>query len=588
MLTVTNFDYRGLATKLQEGNLIPFIGAGVSRSYQDPRTGKQFRGLPTGGDIVKLASKRFPEVPDDTPFARACFLIKHLHGLNELETFLVNELDKPTLPPLPAHLRIANLRFPAYITTNFDRLLEKALQESKVKAHPLVTDDDVARLRPTHTPVIKIHGCVSKPESIIAAEDDYAPLDDSKPILSGLLKSTLANKNLLFLGFALDDPDFQFYYESIKRLLGPRMPKSSAVVSSSSDYQKLYWLKQDITIVDGDLTEFLIRLLQALTSLEEPNIYRPEDGWLNNAFLEDLQKIKSQPTETHVIDAFLDHLLGAVNSPHANVNEIVILARKNSKEIQAAKPNLSAFAATVAPLLDQIEQECPDIESAVILVKRAISERSAVAAQIQEKAKDIVARNDNILLYSQSVRVVQLLNAVHQSVQATCKLYVGECRPKSPTPFLDALATADSLLDSGFELTLIPDMAAINLIERSQISKVFLGAHAVYYQSDAPVAIVNTCGTNAIVFAAERCGVPVYVIAENAKRVDLAFGTSPDPSYQQEEAVFRAIEPRLSELKAQGQRVSALNVGYDLCPISPAMTVVSELFHASGTAATAV
>lgn len=59
------------------------------------------------------------------------------------------------------------------MTTNYDHLLERALLDAKRKPHVVVTDNDVSTVGPSDVAVIKLHRCVSRPETIIEAKDEY-------------------------------------------------------------------------------------------------------------------------------------------------------------------------------------------------------------------------------------------------------------------------------------------------------------------------------------------------------------------------------------------------------------------------------
>lgn len=571
-------DLKPLVESLRQANLVAFVGAGISRSYKDPETNRTYPGLPSAKELVEAMASRRSYIDRGSPFPEACFLFKEEEARSALEKLLLELLDKPTLKPLPAHVILSNLPFVAFVTTNYDDLLERALREAKHEPHSVIVDQDVARLCSHHVPILKIHGCISRPETMIAAEDEYRPLADSHPIIEALLRTQLANRMVLFLGYSLEDYDFRTAYEQVKAALGDHMPRSYAVVHTASSYRKRFWKSRGVQVMESDATEFLRALLRATAEIDAPTVYYPGGDWMNNAFFESLHNIRTLPSETQVVTAYLGHLLEELRAPGFSLGDVIARARTAASLVLARRLNLHALRRVSDGILQTISAECTSKEQAELVVRRTMEERDVVARGIARKAPEIIQRGDSILIFSQSVRVVQFLSAVARGVQDTCHVYVAECRPKSPDPFQDALAFCRALRDTGYEFTIVPDVAVGNLLARRQLHKVLLGAHTVFRVGDRPVAFVNTAGTRTILLAARDAETPVFVIAESMKITDVSDTSDIEQqvSFDQEEDLSQCIGATLSDLKAEGQRIGTLNIGYDLCPIMEHCRIVTE------------
>ena len=149
-----------------------------------------------------------------------------------------------------------------------------------------------------------------------------------------------------------------------------------------------------------------------------------------------------------------------------------------------------------------------------------IDERTSWHAGFRSVGSNLVARNANLLVYSQSQRVLQVLHGVPNAVQRTVHVYVAECRPKSPRPYQDAAAICEALADTQYAVTVCPDVVALNLLATQQIDRVLMGAHALYDDPEDEGNIhsfVNTCGSGALVESAMLHGVPVSVVGEPNK-----------------------------------------------------------------------
>ena len=203
--------------------------------------------------------------------------------------------------------------------------------------------------------------------------------------------------------------------------------------------------------------------------------------------------------------------------------------------------------------------------------------REALSQRFPALARAVINQSESVLLFSQSVRVLQLVSGLPRGMQATCQVFVAECRPKSPQPFQDAIAVCEKLANTAFDVTVIPDAAIGNLLQRRQISKVIMGAHGVHLLDGRPVQFVNTCGASLICIAAERASVPVYVVAEHSKVSHFSsLDEVPDISYDEEEELFSAVTPALADLQAGGQGITTLNIGYDICEFAANALLVTE------------
>ncbi len=186
---------------------------------------------------------------------------------------------------------LANLPFDIYFTTNYDSLLEEALQAQNPPRQPqvmysrwnakLINGDLVRRkdqklvFSPEKPVVYHLLGLAGEPQSMVLSEDDYfeymmwvnnrsAPV----PIPVDLAKAW-REKSLLFLGYRLNDWGFRVLYRSIlneERRYG-RDYKSVAVQLQPSEenlipenarkFLEKYFPNDDFNIYWGKSEEFL-------------------------------------------------------------------------------------------------------------------------------------------------------------------------------------------------------------------------------------------------------------------------------------------------------------------------------------------
>jgi len=51
--------------------------------------------------------------------------------------------------------------------------------------------------------LLKLHGCVTRPEEIVLSRDDYMAYDSSRSALAGIVQAMMLTKHMLFVGFSL-------------------------------------------------------------------------------------------------------------------------------------------------------------------------------------------------------------------------------------------------------------------------------------------------------------------------------------------------------------------------------------------------
>lgn len=106
------------------------------------------------------------------------------------------------------------------ITTNWDDYFER-----KTGAIPIVTSEDFAFHDIDQRKVYKIHGSISNYGSIVATKDDYDKCYQqlNSELVGAKLKTLIATKTILFIGYSFRDFDFnkilQFLKEEMKGLL---------------------------------------------------------------------------------------------------------------------------------------------------------------------------------------------------------------------------------------------------------------------------------------------------------------------------------------------------------------------------------
>ncbi|MET3962818.1 hypothetical protein ABIE44_002752 [Marmoricola sp. OAE513] len=184
-----------LAGLAKSGDLALFLGAGVSIPA----------GLPTWDQLIETLARKAAVRLDDA-FLRlpvldqAQFIQRKLPELGDHVAEIVTKQKRPSL----AHVLLAALDCREAVTTNYDRLYEKAISIQRGKGN-------VASILPWQSPsasrpwVLKMHGDYKQPNRIVLSREQFVAFDAKTRPAGALLQTLLLTRHVLFVGASLND-----------------------------------------------------------------------------------------------------------------------------------------------------------------------------------------------------------------------------------------------------------------------------------------------------------------------------------------------------------------------------------------------
>lgn len=118
------------------------------------------------------------------------------------------------------HEILARLPIATYWTTNYDRLIESALEAAgKVVDVKFNVDQLKTTVRGRDVTLLKMHGDVSDAEHAVLTKDDYEGyFRDREPFVTALA-GDLTSKTLLFIGFSFTDPNIDYVMSRVRVVL---------------------------------------------------------------------------------------------------------------------------------------------------------------------------------------------------------------------------------------------------------------------------------------------------------------------------------------------------------------------------------
>ncbi len=228
------------------------------------------------GDLLQAASFGFEPL---TPQDRAAFLRAACrHG---------------TAQPSELHRRIATLGPRAFITTNFDKLLEQALAAERpqlsvrlVNNVDLIETSEIIQSRASDF-IFKPHGDIDTSDSVVLTREHYRALRHERRYAFEAFKALIASRPVVFIGFGLRDPDFLLIKDTLAAVYVGAAQDHYAIAADVDDQEAGYWrTNYGIHLVSYEASEetadparrhaALLDLLTAVAAAEQPREAPPE------------------------------------------------------------------------------------------------------------------------------------------------------------------------------------------------------------------------------------------------------------------------------------------------------------------------
>ncbi|MFN8531944.1 MAG: SIR2 family protein [Dehalococcoidia bacterium] len=204
-----------LLRDFRNGSGALFLGAGISAGTPGQR------GFPLGRELSQQLAREYlgrnPRRDENLTEVAQAVIWAHAGSRQPLESFISNKYGDPSITPLPSHLALAQMAVPM-ITTNYDTLIEQAFR-AKVRSVSVVLDDKDL-IDAQHTPLIKIHGCVTQPETCIITEEDYHAWMSLDSDVKSLVRSWFIMRRVVFVGYSVADPNFRHLLLELQRKFG--------------------------------------------------------------------------------------------------------------------------------------------------------------------------------------------------------------------------------------------------------------------------------------------------------------------------------------------------------------------------------
>jgi hypothetical protein len=230
-----------LAADCISGNVVPFLGAGISISAGAPSWPALVSQLTT--EVAnQLTDAEKSSLAAKGPLDQA-EILKNLYPSPDAFNTAVAELVNKSAYGLAPTL-IANLPLDQAITLNYDELFEIASEDAGHECAVIPGDENSGASRW----LLKMHGHVSDATSIVLTRSDYLGFDANRNVLAALVKASLVTKRLVFIGFGLGDDHFHQILHDVREVSPESISRRAIALTLIDDSLEQKAWKNKITL----------------------------------------------------------------------------------------------------------------------------------------------------------------------------------------------------------------------------------------------------------------------------------------------------------------------------------------------------
>lgn len=116
------------------------------------------------------------------------------------------------------HALLASLNVSEAVTTNYDTFFERASHDAghTTAILPYESPEEADRW------LLKMHGCVTHPDDIVLTREDYLRYAERRGALAAIVQALLITRHMLFVGFSLNDDNFQRIADEVRKVVRSR------------------------------------------------------------------------------------------------------------------------------------------------------------------------------------------------------------------------------------------------------------------------------------------------------------------------------------------------------------------------------
>ena len=213
----------------QTESLTFFVGAGVSKLSDAPKwselidafseeLGREKKTYYSNEEYLSIPQMYYYSIEQDE---------------EQYYRFINNCFGSKKLIPNVIHKMLLDFNPRAFITTNFDDLLETAASENCQGFKVVACDDEISGINGNRF-ILKLHGDLNH-RNIVLKEEDYLNYSEKFKLVETLLKSIFATNTVVFIGYGLNDYNIKLILNWTKTLLKEKFNKPIFIYTDDAE-----------------------------------------------------------------------------------------------------------------------------------------------------------------------------------------------------------------------------------------------------------------------------------------------------------------------------------------------------------------
>lgn len=256
----------------QTESLTFFVGAGVSKLSDAPKWSELIDAFSKELGRAKksyYSNEEYLSIPQMYYYS-----IEQDEG--KYYDFINNCFGNKKLIPNTIHKMLLDFNPRAFITTNFDDLLETAASENCQSFKAVACDDEISEINGNRF-ILKLHGDLNH-RNVVLKEEDYLNYSENFKLVETLLKSIFATNTVVFIGYGLNDYNIKLILNWTKTLLKEKFNKPIFIYTDDTELSKeelRYHESKGLCVVDyrhcadDEPTDFIDRYRCVLNSIND-------------------------------------------------------------------------------------------------------------------------------------------------------------------------------------------------------------------------------------------------------------------------------------------------------------------------------
>jgi hypothetical protein len=170
--------------------------------------------------------------------------------------------------PSRLHRAVAALGVGTTFTTNYDKLLELSLRQGNgLDPAVIVHPEQLGYIDETETRVVKLHGDIDHPSSIVLTRSDYSRYGSRHREFELQFHAAINDHTMLFIGFGLRDVNFRRIYQDARSLYDSGKRLAYAIMAGTNSVQRGLWERDGLRIIPVSRNGAIPTALRDLRSL---------------------------------------------------------------------------------------------------------------------------------------------------------------------------------------------------------------------------------------------------------------------------------------------------------------------------------